>query len=70
MISTVLPRWAYLVAIASRAVPPGEQEKLLDRVRGYQETARQRVADLRTQLARAEEFAATLDERLTSARRP
>ncbi len=51
-------------------LPTGEREDLLDRVRGYQETARQRVADLRTQLARAEEFAATLDERLTSARRP
>ncbi|MBO3682363.1 MerR family transcriptional regulator [Streptomyces sp. NEAU-YJ-81] len=51
-------------------LPAGEREGLLDRVRGYQETARQRVADLRTQLARAEEFAATLDERLTSARRP
>ncbi|WP_317259550.1 MULTISPECIES: hypothetical protein [Streptomyces] len=51
-------------------MPVGEREVLLDRVRDYRETARQRVAALRTQLARAEEFAATLDECLTSARRP
>ncbi|MGW0610448.1 MerR family transcriptional regulator [Streptomyces sp. NPDC002788] len=41
-----------------------EREELLDRVRGYEQAAQQRVADLRTQLARAEEFAATLRERL------
>ncbi|AGP53281.1 MerR family transcriptional regulator [Streptomyces rapamycinicus] len=50
-------------------MPTGERENLLDRVRGFEESARQRVADLRTQLARAEEFAATLGERLTSAQR-
>ena len=50
-------------------VPPGEREELLERVNGFHEAARQRVADLRTQLARAEEFAATLSERLTSAQR-
>ncbi|MEU8878124.1 MerR family transcriptional regulator [Streptomyces javensis] len=48
-------------------LPPGEREELLDRVRGFEEAAQQRVADLRTQLARAEEFAATLGKRLTSA---
>ncbi|AQW54970.1 MerR family transcriptional regulator [Streptomyces violaceusniger] len=51
-------------------LPPDEREDLLERVRGFQEAARQRVADLRTQLARAEEFAATLGERLTSAQHP
>ena len=49
-------------------MPSGEREDLLERVSGFHEAARQRVADLRTQLARAEEFAATLSERLTSAR--
>ncbi|MGW2326984.1 MerR family transcriptional regulator [Streptomyces sp. NPDC001700] len=49
-------------------LPPGEREGLLERVNGFHEAAQQRVADLRTQLARAEEFAATLSERLTSAR--
>ncbi|MFI0817148.1 MerR family transcriptional regulator [Streptomyces sp. NPDC021098] len=50
-------------------LPPGEREELLGRVRGFEEAAQQRVADLRTQLARAEEFAATLGKRLTSAQR-
>ncbi|WMD09917.1 MerR family transcriptional regulator [Streptomyces sp. FXY-T5] len=45
-------------------LPPEERKELLDRVRGYEEAAQQRVADLRTQLARAEEFAATLREHL------
>ncbi|MDT0479067.1 MULTISPECIES: MerR family transcriptional regulator [Streptomyces] len=44
---------------------PEELEKLLDRIRGFEQAAQQRVEDLRTQLARAEEFAATLVERLT-----
>ena len=48
-------------------LPPGEREELLERVRGFEEAAQQRVADLRTQLARAEEFAATLGKRLASA---
>jgi len=51
-------------------LPPGEREELLERVRGFEEAAQQRVADLRTQLARAEEFAATLGKRLTSAQQP
>lgn len=50
-------------------LPPGEREDLLARMSGYHEAAQQRVADLRTQLARAEEFAATLSGRLTSAQR-
>ncbi|MBI0293619.1 MerR family transcriptional regulator [Streptomyces sp. PRKS01-29] len=50
-------------------LPPGEREDVLRRVRGFHEAAQQRVADLRTQLARAEEFAATLGERLTAAER-
>ncbi|CAL9521778.1 HTH-type transcriptional regulator ZntR [Streptomyces sp. enrichment culture] len=44
-----------------------ERERLLERVRGFEEAARRRVAELRTQLARAEEFAATLHERLENA---
>jgi len=46
-------------------LPPEEREELLDRIRGFEQAAQQRVEDLRTQLARAEEFAATLAERLT-----
>ncbi|MFI6208107.1 MerR family transcriptional regulator [Streptomyces sp. NPDC051041] len=49
---------------AGEELPSKEREELLDQVRGYEEAARQRVADLRTRLARAEEFAATLRERL------
>ncbi|MGW7353459.1 MerR family transcriptional regulator [Streptomyces sp. NPDC054784] len=41
-----------------------ERAELLGRVRGFEQAAQQRVADLRTQLARAEEFAATLRARL------
>ncbi|WP_405953733.1 MerR family transcriptional regulator [Streptomyces phaeochromogenes] len=52
-------------------LPP---EELLDRIRGFEQATHKRVEDLRIQLARAEEFAATLGERLmrsTSApRRP
>ncbi|MCQ8835263.1 MerR family transcriptional regulator [Streptomyces malaysiensis] len=47
-------------------VPAEERARLLDRVRHFEQAAQQRVADLRTQLARAEEFAATLAGRLTS----
>ncbi|MFF1399687.1 MerR family transcriptional regulator [Streptomyces sp. NPDC058287] len=48
-------------------LPTAERGELLDRVQGFEQAAQQRVADLRTQLARAEEFAATLRERLPSA---
>lgn len=54
---------------ADEALPPEEREELLARIRGFEEVTRQRVDDLRTQLSRAEEFAATLAERLTGARR-
>lgn len=47
------------------SAPIGEHEELLERIRGFERAAQQRVADLRTQLARAEEFAVTLAERLT-----
>lgn len=50
--------------------PREEHEELLDRIRGFEQAAQQRVEDLRTQLARAEEFAATLAERLTRAPAP
>lgn len=45
-------------------LPPEERESLLERIRGFEQAAQQRVADLRTQLARAEEFAATLEARV------
>ncbi|MFJ4617596.1 MerR family transcriptional regulator [Streptomyces sp. NPDC088812] len=47
-------------------LPPEEREALLERVRGFERAARRRVEDLRTQLSRAEDFAATLAERLTA----
>ncbi|MGW0712707.1 MerR family transcriptional regulator [Streptomyces sp. NPDC002643] len=50
--------------------PAEERERLLERVRGFEEIAQQRVADLRTQLSRAEEFADTLRARLTPATAP
>lgn len=43
---------------------PEKREALLDRVRDFEEEARQQVAELRSQLTRAEAFAATLSERL------
>ncbi|WP_328564854.1 MerR family transcriptional regulator [Streptomyces coelicoflavus] len=51
-------------------LPADEREQLLERVRVFERAARQRVADLRTQLARAEEFAATLADRIESATAP
>lgn len=44
-----------------------EREKLLERVRGYEQAAQDRIADLRVQLSRAEDFAATLRGRLQAA---
>ncbi|MFC8425767.1 MerR family transcriptional regulator [Streptomyces sp. NPDC057236] len=41
-----------------------ERENLLERVRGYEQAAGEQVAKLRVQLARAEDFAATLRTRL------
>ncbi|WP_413804453.1 MerR family transcriptional regulator [Streptomyces sp. OE57] len=48
-------------------LPAEERARLLDRVRHFEQAAQQRVVNLRTQLARAEEFADTLAGRLTSA---
>ncbi|MGR3867430.1 MerR family transcriptional regulator [Streptomyces graminifolii] len=50
---------------SGEALPVAEREELLARIRGFERAAQERVADLRTQLARAEEFAVTLAERLT-----
>jgi DNA-binding transcriptional MerR regulator len=41
-----------------------ERDALLDRVRGYHDAARRRMEDLRVQVERAEDFAATLAGRL------
>ncbi|SMQ21429.1 DNA-binding transcriptional regulator, MerR family [Streptomyces sp. Ag82_O1-12] len=43
---------------------PGDREGLVDRVRDFERAAQQRVEELRTRLSRAEEFAATLAQRL------
>ncbi|MFG2533079.1 MerR family transcriptional regulator [Streptomyces sp. NPDC048516] len=45
----------------------GEREALLGRVREYQQAAARRVEELRVQLSRAEDFAATLHARLDRA---
>lgn len=46
------------------ALDDSEREALLKRVRTYQRAAAEQVEKLRIQLARAEDFAATLDARL------
>ncbi|MFI9170199.1 MerR family transcriptional regulator [Streptomyces lincolnensis] len=51
---------------AGEELPPEERAALLERIRGFEYATRQRVEDLRTQMSRAEEFAATLARRLTS----
>ncbi|MFI6507243.1 MerR family transcriptional regulator [Streptosporangium sp. NPDC050855] len=48
-------------------IEPGQRERLLDIVRGYEQVAEDRITDLRTQLERAEDFAATLHARLNRA---
>ncbi|MFF0437377.1 MerR family transcriptional regulator [Streptomyces sp. NPDC004327] len=45
---------------ASPDLPPETRAALVARVRRYEEAARKRVAELRAQLARAEEFAGSL----------
>ncbi|MGX1675327.1 MerR family transcriptional regulator [Streptomyces sp. NPDC055400] len=45
------------------AFDAGEREGLLERVRTYRQAAAEQVENLRTQLARAEDFAATLGAR-------
>ncbi|MGW0785247.1 MerR family transcriptional regulator [Streptomyces sp. NPDC002913] len=47
-----------------------EHDALLERVRAYERAAAEQVAKLRTQLARAEEFALTLRTRLEPSGRP
>ncbi|MET9593507.1 MerR family transcriptional regulator [Streptomyces sp. NPDC006516] len=49
---------------AGEPLAAGEREALLERVRAYERSAAEQVAKLRTQLARAEEFALTLRTRL------
>ncbi|MFJ4794857.1 MerR family transcriptional regulator [Kitasatospora purpeofusca] len=51
-------------------IEAGEREKLLERVRVYERAAADRVADLRVQLSRAEDFAAALRGRLQAAGEP
>ncbi|MER6629910.1 MerR family transcriptional regulator [Streptomyces sp. NPDC000987] len=46
------------------ALDAGEREALLERIRTYQQAAAEQVEKLRVQLARAEDFAATLGARL------
>ncbi|MEU2435690.1 MerR family transcriptional regulator [Streptomyces rubradiris] len=46
------------------ALDAGEREALLERVRTYERAAAEQVEKLRVQLARAEDFAATLGARL------
>ncbi|WP_431954251.1 MerR family transcriptional regulator [Actinacidiphila sp. bgisy167] len=52
------------------ADPPGgeEREALLDRVRAYEQEAVRKIAELRVQLSRAEDFASTLRARLDPGR--
>ncbi|MCX4870577.1 MULTISPECIES: MerR family transcriptional regulator [unclassified Streptomyces] len=45
----------------------GERKELIERVSTFEQAAAERVADLRKQLGRAEEFAATLRTRLDRA---
>ncbi|MFE4053358.1 MerR family transcriptional regulator [Streptomyces sp. YIM B13518] len=45
-----------------------EREALLERVRNYEQDAGRKIEELRVQLARAEDFAATLRIRLDAAR--
>ena len=49
---------------AGTALDAGERDALEERVRTYERTASEQVEKLRTQLARAEDFAATLRARL------
>lgn len=52
---------------AGEPLDDGERGALLERVRDYRRTAADQIARLRVQLARAEEFAATLESRLAPA---
>ncbi|MEU1101503.1 MerR family transcriptional regulator [Streptomyces tibetensis] len=46
------------------ALDDGEREVLLERIRTYRQAAAEQVEKLRVQLARAEDFASTLEARL------
>ncbi|MFE3598721.1 MerR family transcriptional regulator [Streptomyces sp. NPDC059142] len=52
---------------ADGGLPEGEHRELVERVRAFEQAAAERVADLRKQLGRAEDFAATLRTRLERA---
>ncbi|MFF7678436.1 MerR family transcriptional regulator [Actinacidiphila glaucinigra] len=54
------------------ADPPRDDDRqvLLDRVRAYEQDAARKIEELRVQLSRAEDFAATLRTRLTGSGRP
>ncbi|MFE6625451.1 MerR family transcriptional regulator [Streptomyces sp. NPDC008086] len=49
---------------SDEALDDSERGALLERIRTYQQAAAEQVEKLRVQLARAEDFAATLDARL------
>ena len=55
---------------SGEALDGGEREALLERVRGYEQAAAEQVEKLRVQLARAEDFAATLRGRLPESAPP
>ncbi|MFH8347616.1 MerR family transcriptional regulator [Streptomyces sp. NPDC018045] len=55
---------------AGEVLTASEREALTERIRGYEQEAAEQVEKLRAQLARAEEFAATLRERLSPAPSP
>ncbi|MFI7387278.1 MerR family transcriptional regulator [Streptomyces sp. NPDC049813] len=52
---------------AGEALDADRRDALLERVRDYRRTAADQIDKLRVQLARAEEFAATLESRLETA---
>ncbi|MFD3975481.1 MerR family transcriptional regulator [Streptomyces cyaneofuscatus] len=51
---------------AFRSADRAERAELLERMAGYERTAARKIEELRTQLSRAEDFAATLRSRLQS----
>ncbi|MFI6697630.1 MerR family transcriptional regulator [Streptomyces sp. NPDC050509] len=52
---------------ADGELPGAEHQELVERVRAFEQAAAERVADLRKQLGRAEDFATTLRTRLERA---
>lgn len=52
---------------ADGGLDAGERENLIERIRAYEQAAQERIADLRLQLSRAEDFAATLSDRIEAA---